>query len=204
MNQSNVNQKKVNKSSRKPPEILQRKIIAKSRLFEIEQLDLRFSNGVETQFERLKSSPNGAVLVVPMLDEDTVLLIREYAAGVDRYELALPKGRIEKGETPIEAANREMMEEIGYSAKSLKQLTSLSLAPGYFEHQTHIVLAQNLFPQNAEGDEPEEIEVIPWKLSQLTSLLDEPECTEARSIAALFLSREFLSKQTLKSNKNSL
>ena len=177
---------------KKPPKILRRKTVAKSRLFEIEQLDLRFSNDVETQFERLISSPHGAVLAIPMLDDDTVLMIREYAAGVHRYELALPKGRMEKNETPAYAANREMMEEIGYGAKTLTHLTSFSLAPGYLSHITHIVLAQNLYPQKKQGDEPEDIEVIPWKLSNINNLLNETECTEARSIAALFLAREAL------------
>jgi ADP-ribose diphosphatase len=179
--------------SRKKPEITQRKVIAKSRLFEIEQLDLHFSNGVKTQFERLISSPYGAVLVIPMLDEDTVLLIREYAAGVDRYELALPKGKIEANENPIDAGNREIKEEIGYGASTLNYLSEFSLAPGYLSHQTHIILAQDLYPAKEDGDEPEEIEVIPWKLSQLNTLLNEPECTEARSIAALFMAREHLS-----------
>jgi len=182
----------VTDTIKKKPAILQCKTIAKTRIFEIEQLDLRFSNGVETQFERLKSSPYGAVLVIPMLDNDTVLLIREYAAGVERYELALPKGRIEANEDPLDAANREIMEEIGYGAKTLKHLTSLSIAPGYLSHVTHIILAQNLYTQKEPGDEPEEIEVIPWKLSDLGSLVNEPECTEARSIAALYLAKDTL------------
>jgi len=174
------------------PEILKSKTIAKSRLFHIEQLDLRFSNGTEVQFERLVGSSNGAVLIVPMLDNDTVLLIREYAAGVDRYELSLPKGRIEDGEEIVPAANREIMEEIGYASKRLTHLSSLTVAPGYLSATTHIVLAQDLYPEKREGDEPEELEVVKWKLSELASLLEHPECTEARTIAALFMTRELL------------
>jgi len=179
-------------SPRNPPEIKQQKTVAKSRLFEIEQLDLKFSNGVETQYERLKNRSHGAVLVVPMLDDDTVLLIREYAAGVHRYELALPKGRVEKGENLLNAANREMMEEVGYAANSLHHLTSFTIAPGYLSHVTSIILAQDLYEKRETGDEPEEIEVIPWKLSELSELCSHAECTEARSIAALFMVREHL------------
>jgi len=175
---------------KKPPKILNTTTIAKSRIFTIEQLDLRFSNGVETRYERLKSSQNGAVLIVPMLDDDTVLLIREYAAGVQRYELALPKGKVEAGENFLDAANREIMEEIGYAANALQHLSTLSIAPGYLGHETHIILAEDLYECRAEGDEPEEIEVIPWKLSQISTLLQETECTEARSIAALFMTIE--------------
>lgn len=177
---------------REKPTILNRQTLAKTRLFHIEQLDLRFSNGVETRYERLLGSPQGAVLIVPLLDDETVLLIREYAAGTDRYELALPKGRIETGEQILEAANREIMEEVGYGSNNLHHLTSLSLAPGYVGHYTHVVLARDLYPQKTEGDEPEPIEVVPWRLDDLPQLLARADCSEARSIAALFMTREYL------------
>jgi len=178
----------------KKPEILAVTTLAKTRLFHVQALDLRFSNGVETQYERLKSGSAGAVLVVPMLDDDTVLLIREYVAGMERYELALPKGRIEPGEELLVAANREMMEEVGYGGRKLRHLKSVSLAPGSMTHMTHIVLAQGLYPQREEGDEPEELEVVEWSLSRLTELFEREDMTEARSIAALFMVRELLAR----------
>ncbi len=177
------------------PQILNAKVIAKTRIFRVEQLDLKFSNGVEVSYERMRSSGNGAVLIVPLLDAETVLLTREYAAGVHRYELALPKGKIETGEDILLAADREMMEEVGYGAKNLTLISSLTVSPGYMDHMTHIVLAEDLYIQKCEGDEPEEIEVIPWKLDQLGELLEHEECTEARSIAALFMVRERLLNQ---------
>ncbi len=177
---------------RKKPEIVAAETVARTRLFHVEQLDLRFSNGVEVQYERLKSNSAGAVLVVPMLDNDTVMLIREYAAGVHRYELGLPKGRIEPGEDLLEAANRELMEEIGYGANQLEHLTAFTLAPGYLGHHTQIVLAQDLYLQSCEGDEPEELEVVSWSLSNLSELLIRDDVTEARSIAALYMVRDLL------------
>ena len=68
--------------------------------FQRQHLDLEFSNGERRRFERLVSRGHGAVVVVPMLDDETVLLVREYAAGMHRYELGLVKGRIDAGETP--------------------------------------------------------------------------------------------------------
>lgn len=178
----------------KKPRILAQRVVAESRLFRIEQLDLEFSNGNRVQYERLKSSGFGAVLVVPMLDPDTVLLIREYAGGTDRYELALPKGRVERDEDILDAANREIMEEIGYGARNLRIINHLSLAPGYLSHTTHIILATDLYESRLEGDEPEPIEVVPWSLSQLDELIARDDCTEARSIAALFLARAELGR----------
>ena len=156
------------------PEILATKTLAKTRIFHIQQIDLRFSNGASVQYERMCGSPRGAVLLVPMLDDETVLMIREYAVGVERYELALPKGRIEKDEALIDAANRELMEETGYAARRLRHLTSMTLAPGYSNQTTHIVLAQGLYEKSADGDEPEPIEVIPMKLNTLENIMQTP------------------------------
>jgi ADP-ribose diphosphatase len=176
----------------KPPKILSRELIARSRIFRVEQIDLRFANGEQRRYERLLGGERGAVLVVPMLDSETVLLIREYAAGSDDYQLGLPKGRIEPGEDPLQAADREMREEVGYGARDLRLLKTLSIAPAYIQHQTHIVVAQDLFADKRPGDEPEPIEVVPWRLADWPSLMARPDLTEARSIAALYLTREFL------------
>ena len=173
----------------KKPTIHQKKIVASSRLFNIEALDLEFSNGEKREYERLTSRGDGAVLIVPMLDDDTFLLIKEYAGGTERYELGFPKGKIEKGE---EAANREIMEEVGYESSKLTHLKSLSLAPQYMQHHTQIILAQDLSPRRELGDEPEELEVISWKLSELERLVLRDDFTEARSLAALYLAKNYL------------
>ncbi len=110
------------------PKILQRKTVASSKLFQVEALSLEFSNGEQREYERLiRGKGHGAVLIVPLLDNDTVLLIKEYAAGLHRYELGLPKGKLDAGENSLAAANRELQEETGYGANNLHLLTSLSL-----------------------------------------------------------------------------
>lgn len=170
--------------------------LAQSRHFCIEQQALTFSNGAERCYERLVSRGHGAVLVVPLLDDNTFLLIREWGAGTGRYELGFPKGKIDAGETPIEAALRESMEEVGYGANTLTCLhVPLTLAPGYMTHRIHVVLAQNLYPQTAQGDEPEPLEVVPWRWDNLDALMMREDFTEARSIAALWLVKRYLKTQ---------
>jgi len=176
----------------KLPKIRARSEQDPGRLFKVERLDLEFSNGSTRTYERLRARGLGAVIVVAMRDTETVLLVREYAAGLHHYELGLVKGRLEVGETVLEGAQRELREEIGYGAHELLELTSLSLAPGYMTHVTHVVLARNLYPAKLEGDEPEELEVVPWRLSDLYSLVQRPDCTEGRSIAALYITRDYL------------
>ncbi len=161
-------------------------------LYRMERLDLEFSNGERRLYERLHGRGHGAVIVVPMLDAETVLLVREYAAGFHRYELGLVKGRIDAGETALEAANRELKEEIGYGARSVEALRSISLAPQYMSHQATLVVARDLYPERLAGDEPEELDVVPWKLDALHELILLDEFSEGRSIAALFIVRDWL------------
>jgi len=158
----------------------------------VEDIDLEFGNGERRLFHRVRARGHGAVAVVPLLDDDTVLLVREYAAGVHRYELGLVKGRIDAGETPAQAADRELKEEIGYGARRLDVLRTLSLAPLYMSHQTHLVLARDLYPERLPGDEPEELEVVPCGLEALHELILREEFSEGRSIAALYIVRDWL------------
>ncbi|MCK9540115.1 ADP compounds hydrolase NudE [Dokdonella sp.] len=163
-----------------------------SRFLHVEQVDLEFSNGARRTFERLKGAGLGAVIIVPMRDDATVLLVREYAVGVERYELGLPKGRLDRDETVEQGADRELKEEIGFGARDLHILTNLAVSPAYMTAMTHVVLARDLYPQRLEGDEPEELEVVPWRLDELHYLLAHPEVSDGRSIAALFIAREYL------------
>ncbi|MEO8801866.1 MAG: ADP compounds hydrolase NudE [Rudaea sp.] len=177
---------------RKPPIIHSTKPAEGSRFLQVELLDLEFSNGERRIYERLKGSGLGAVIIVPMRDDETVLLVREYGGGIDRYELGVPKGRLDRDETVEQGANRELKEEIGFGARELRILTTLSLSPAYMTSMTHVVLARDLYPERLVGDEPEELDVVEWKMSKLHELIAHPEVTEGRSIAALFIAREYL------------
>ena len=180
----------------KLPRIHARREHDPGKLFKVERLDLEFSNGARRTYERLRSHGLGAVIVVAMRDDDTVLLVSEYAAGLHHYELGLVKGRLEKGESVLEGAERELKEEIGFGARDLVEITALSLAPGYMTHVTHVVLARDLYPEKLEGDEPEELEIVPWLMSDLHKLVQRPDCTEGRSIAALYIARDYLLKES--------
>jgi ADP-ribose diphosphatase len=127
-----------------------------------------------------------------MLDDETVLMIYEYAGGTERYELGLTKGKIDKGETLIETAARELKEEIGYGSNKLTFLKTITLAPGYQSSETHIVLAEELYEEKAYGDEPEPLEIVAHKLSDLEKLTYSEDLTEARSILALYMVRDII------------
>ncbi|MBW7981276.1 ADP compounds hydrolase NudE [Enterobacillus tribolii] len=176
------------------PKILRVATIARSRLFNVETVDLEFSNGVHRQYERMRPSDREAVMIVPVLGDD-LLLIREYAVGLEEYELGFPKGLIDPGEQVFQAANRELMEEAGYGGERFSFLRKLTMAPSYFSSKMNIVLAEGLYPKRLEGDEPEEMPVVRWPVARMMELLEEPDFCEARNVSALFLARDFLAQR---------
>ena len=179
---------------RQKPTVLAREIVASSRLFRVEELQLRFANGVERTYERLvgKGVGYGAVMIVAMVDERHALLVEEYCGGTDDYQLSLPKGLIEPGEDVLDAANRELKEEAGFGARQLEHLTELSLSPGYMSQKIQVVLARDLYPESLPGDEPEPMRVDKVDLGELSSLVQHPQFSEGRALAALYLVRDLL------------
>ncbi|USD65178.1 ADP compounds hydrolase NudE [Vibrio sp. SCSIO 43136] len=179
----------------KKPQILATNVAAQSKLFTIESLDLRFSNGAERTYERMKPSGRHAVMVVPVTEQGDLLLVREYAAGTERYELGFPKGLIDAGESAEQAANRELKEEIGFGANFLVPLKQVVLAPSYFSSQMTLFLAKDLYPEQLEGDEPEPLQLVKWPLQQADDLLTHLDFCEARSITALMLAQRYVAQQ---------
>lgn len=169
------------------PTIHSTEIVATSKFFKIEKLDLEFSNGATREFERMAGKGRGAVMIVPLKDANTMLLIREYACGTHSYQLGFPKGLIDPGETPKQAANRELQEEAGYKANKLHNLHTVHMAPTFFNAKMHILVAEELSPQTLAGDEPEPLEVIEWPIANVDELLAREDFVEARCIAALLL-----------------
>jgi ADP-ribose diphosphatase len=178
-----------------PPEIIHCEVAAKSRLFTVESLQLEFSNGEQRQYERIRGGGRGAVMIVPLTAENELLLVREYCAGTHNYQLGFPKGLIDPGETPIEAGNRELKEEVGFGAAHFCDLKTLSLAPSYFNAKMHILVAKELYPEQLEGDEPEPLVTVKWPLDDWQSLLTQSDFTEARSVAALLLLQQHLAQE---------
>lgn len=152
---------------------------------------MRFSNGNEREYERLAagSSSPGAVVIVPLLDRRNILLVSEYAVGLERYELGLPMGLLHSSESALQAANRELMEETGYEAGAVRRLHTLALAPGILGYRMDVVLATNLRPRRLQGDEPEPLQTVLWPLDRLDELAVNGSISDARTLAALFVAR---------------
>ena len=114
---------------------------------------------------------------------------------IREHSWQFPQGGIKHGESPEQAADRELKEEAGYGARRVQVLRGLTLAPTYMSHVSWLVVARDLYPEKLPGDEPEELEVIPWKLQDLEQLMLRDDFSEGRSLAALFIARAWLAGQ---------
>ncbi len=113
------------------PEIRSCREIARTRLFRVEELDIKFSNGEERIYERLGEFDTGhqGVMVVPLVDHQHFMMIREYAAGTEDYQLTLPKGLAEPGET----LEGDEPEPLAVETFSFDQLMELCARPDLTE-----------------------------------------------------------------------
>lgn len=173
------------------PEILSVSTIAKTKIFEVQSVDLRFSNGEERTYERLTPQRRSSVMVVP-IHNNQLVFVKEYAVGPERYELTFPKGIVDAGEQPIESANRELQEEIGFAANKIEPLRSLYSGPSHMYGLMHVFVAQDLYPSSLEGDEPEPLEIVYYPLAKIDELLADPNFAEARNLSALYLLKDYL------------
>ena len=119
------------------------------------------------------------------------------SVGVENYTLSFPKGAVDPDEKLFDAANRELMEEVGFRAKHYTFLKDVYLSPNYMQHHISLVKAEGLTPEKRLGDEPEALEVMCFGLSEIDQLIRQPDFIECRSFAALLLIwREWLKKNS--------
>ncbi|MFN7019319.1 MAG: NUDIX domain-containing protein [Fimbriimonadales bacterium] len=129
----------------------------------------------------------GAVAIVPLLNRETVLLIRQYRQAVGETLLEIPAGTLEPDE-PIDAcARRELEEETGYTARQLRRLFSQYLAPGYSQEVLHVYLAEDLAPAAQHPDEDELVELVPTPLSAIETMVLDGRIKDSKTIAGLLM-----------------
>lgn len=174
------------------PKILNTEPLAQTRLFNIEAVDLTFSNGEQRRYERLLRTHPGSVMMVPITANNEFILIREYAVGIEDYELTFPKGFVDAGETAELAANRELKEEVGFGAKNITPLRTVCSSPAYMQSHLTIVIAQDLYPETLVGDEPEVLEIVYWPVNDYNALLAQPDFISSTCVSALLLAKEVL------------
>ncbi len=125
------------------------------------------------------------VAIVALDAEDNVILVRQFRHAVAKELLEIPAGGIEPGEEPLKSALRELAEESGYIAGSIKRLGGFYSSPGYSTEYLHLFLATEIKPGPSQAQEDEILEVVPIPLKQVHRLITSGEIQDAKSIAGL-------------------
>ena len=145
--------------------------------------EVRLPNGRTTALDLIRHP--GASAVVPFLDPERVLLIRQYryAAGGTLYEV--PAGKLDAGEAPETCARRELEEETGYRAARFERLATIWTTPGFTDERIHLFAARELSPGTQRLDHDELIELVPMPLDEALRLVWAGEIADAKTALAL-------------------
>ncbi len=145
----------------------------------------RLPNGRVKTFEVIEHP--GAVLVLPVFRDGRVVLIRQYRAAIDTYLYELCAGTLNQGEDPAACAKRELLEETGYQARTMKKIGAIYPAPGYTTEKIHLYMAGGLLQRGALVEDDEIIETCIVTRAQIRKLLKGRLIVDAKTISALVL-----------------
>jgi len=130
---------------------------------------------------------NGGAAAIPLFDDGTIALVRQWRYPLGRYSLEIAAGRIEPGDTPEQTAARELEEELGLRASNLRKLVEFNVAPGYCEERIYVYLATGLVKSVQNLDDDEEIESVQMPLSNALELVRRGEIDDAKSMVGLLM-----------------
>lgn len=127
----------------------------------------------------------GGVCIVARPTPDSIVLVKQHRHAIDSDIWEVPAGMIERGEPPIETARRELVEETGYRAETLRFLWSIYVAPGYSEERIHYFLAEGLTAGESEPEDDEQFELRTWSLDDAWALVEADELRDSKTQIAL-------------------
>jgi ADP-ribose pyrophosphatase len=159
------------------------KKIFKARRFDIEEVHQKLEDG--TTLARHVIRHPGAVVILPIVDDQHVCLIRTYRVAVERWLWELPAGTLDKGLLPFETATLELKEETGYEAKRLEHVHTFRMSPGILDEQMHFFVAQDLIAKEPEREVGEQIvnHILDW--SSIDRMLRDGHIEDAKTLIAL-------------------
>jgi ADP-ribose diphosphatase len=137
----------------------------------------------------------GAVSIVPVDDDRSVLMVRQYRAAIDADLLEIPAGKRDvEGEPPEQTALRELEEEVGMRARRVEKLAEFYNSPGFSDEYSYVYLGRDLEPTQSSAHSPEEaaMEIERVSLDEVPMLIRTGRLVDAKSIIGLCLAREVL------------
>ena len=173
----------LNKSLIEVPQT--KSVVYKGNFLEFHRDTVVLPNGCTTSREYLHHP--GAIAAVPVLDDGTVILVRQFRYPTGRALLEIPAGKLESGEEPEECVRRELAEEIGYQPDTIIPLTSIWTTPGFTDEIIHLFYATGLKPCPGQIDPDEFLERVIMTRQELLEIVTKPDLIDGKTIVALSL-----------------
>ncbi len=150
----------------------------------VEKDTVRLPDGQQVTREYIKHP--GAVVILPLFEDGSVLLERQFRYPLDRVFLEFPAGKIDAGEDHLECAKRELKEETGYTASDWSFVCTIHNAIAYSDEHLDIYLAKGLQAGEAKLDAEEFLETFKAPLSQVLDWIREGQITDVKTVIGAF------------------
>lgn len=166
--------------------------LVQGNLLHVKRDSVRLPNGHLSEREYVIHP--GAVLVVPILSDGSVVLERQFRYPLHQVFIEFPAGKIDAGEDPLQTGKRELLEETGYTAQQWQFLILLHPCIGYSNEIIHIYLAKDLSLGDAKLDDDEHIDVFTMPLPEVMEAMYRGEITDGKTMIALFAAQRHLAE----------
>jgi len=173
-----------------PEPTIESKDIYQGRIIQLRVDTVQLPSGRTTTREIVEHED--AVCVVPIDENNNVLMVRQYRKAAQLNLLEVPAGGVEAGETPDETVLRELQEEVSVTSGSLRRLSGFWVSPGWATEFMHAYLATDLTPASLPADDDEYISVERVPLDSIPGLIESGEIQDSKSIASLLLALRVL------------
>lgn len=144
---------------------------------------VQLPNGVTVDLETIRHP--GAAAVVPVKDDGTVVLIRQFRHAAGGFIYEIPAGKLAPAEDPLHCAARELEEEVGYRASSFELLSSIFTAPGFADEVIHVYKATGLTQGRQHLDRDEVLEIVEMPLHQAIAQIQDGTIRDGKTIVGL-------------------
>ena len=166
------------------PKVIDTKTIFRGRVIEV-SVDT-VSEG-EITYEREVVHHAGSAVIVPVFDDGTIALVRQYRHPALSYLLEAPAGTLKRGEAPEKGAARELEEELGLVSGRLEKLSEFFVSPGFCEEKMWVYLATELIETEQRLEDDEVIEVVRIPFSQALGMITTGKIEDAKTIIGVML-----------------
>lgn len=171
---------------------IDRKEVYKGKIFTVTEDTIQFEDGKIAKWDLVVH--NGASAIVPLTEDNKVILVKQYRNAEDGEVLEIPAGKLEKGEDPLVCAARELEEEIGYKSSNIEKICAMYTAVGFSDEKLHLYLATDLIQSEQNLDEDEYIQIVKYPIAEAVQMIFKGEIKDSKTIVGLLSVNEMLRK----------